>query len=74
MSKQILIESKVFQGLTFIVETFGTQSLNIHDLTENQRSEISDFPLNHEYSNSVKKPLTPYVERQIVDLPLNDSQ
>ena len=35
MSKQILIESKVFQGLTFIVETFGTQSLNIQDLKEN---------------------------------------
>ena len=49
-----------------------SQSLYIHDLTENSKSPISNFPLNHEYTNSVKKSLTPYVERQIYDLPLND--
>ena len=39
-----------------------TQRSYIHDLTENPRSPISDFPLNHEYTISVKKPLTPYIE------------
>ena len=32
-----------------------TQRSYIHDLTENPRSEISDFPLNHEYTISVYK-------------------
>ena len=39
-----------------------TQRSYVHDLTENSRSPISNFPLNHEHTISVKKPLTPHIE------------